>query len=365
MSTSRTPTGPSSLQTFVRWLGVVALGVAVVGSIGGSQLAVAQQSVFDEAKQKYQFAEYKEATSLFKEVAESQGTDVALRRDALRYLARTYIAQGQKEKARSALEDLLATNPPADYLDPDVEPPAVMNLYYEAQKEQKGNYEVQKQQGLETLAVMDFSNNSITRREDYEGLRKGLPSIMINHLTGGTDLQVIERERIEWLLNELELQNQTEKVDQSTAVRTGELLGANAVVFGSFIATEGEMNISARVVKVETGEVLFGDQVKGEPDAFFDLIQELSQKVTKSINVEMEETELGSEQTESLDAMMAYSDGLNLLEAGKYRAAQKKFEQAIEYDDGFEKARQKMESLKPMVAGLNSEGTSSSGSMDR
>lgn len=358
MPTSRTPTGP----TFTRWLGALLVGGVLFGAVFVSS-AVAQQSVLEEAKQKYQFAEYEQATSLFREVADNQQADLELRRDALRYLARTYIARGQEAQARSAIEDLVATDPPSDYLDPDVEPPAVLDLYYEVQKAQSGNYEVQQQQGLQTLAVMDFTNNSITRREDYEGLRKGLPSIMINNVTGGTDLQVIERERIEWLLNELELQEKAGKVDQSTAVQTGELLGANAVVFGSFIATEEEMNISARVVKVETGEVMFGDQVQGNPDEFFDLIQELSQKVTKSINVEMEETTLGSEQTRSLDAMMAYSDGLDLLEAGQYRKAQQKFQQALDYDENFTKAEKKMESLKPMVASLDAEGSEGASSM--
>jgi TolB-like protein len=339
----------------------IALAAVLVGV--GAPDAAAQQSVFKEGKQKYQFAEYKEATSLFRKVADDQAADVELRRDALRYLARTHIARGQKSKARSAIEDLVETNPPTEYLNPDVEPPAVMDLYFAVQKEKNGSYKVQQKQGLQTLAVMDFSNNSITRREDYQGLSKGLPSIMINNLTGGTDLQVIERERIEWLLKELKLQKQSGKVDQSTAVRTGKLLGANAVVFGSFIATEDRMNISARVVKVETGEVMFGDQVEGKPDQFFDLIKELSQKVTKSINVEMEDTKLGSNQTKSLDAMMAYSDGLSLLEAGKYREAQQKFQQALDYDDSFTKARKKMKSLKPMVASLDGEGGDDASSM--
>jgi curli biogenesis system outer membrane secretion channel CsgG len=341
-------------------------GVALFGVLGSLQPAAAQQSVFEEAKQKYQFAEYEKAISLFQKVADDSQADVDLRRDALRYLARAQIARGNKDKARSAIEQLVETNPPSDYLNPDVEPPAVTNMFYKIQKEKQGSYKVgKKQEGMQTLAVMDFSNNSITKREDYQGLSKGLPSIMINRLTGGTDLQVVERERIEWLLNELELQKQKDKVDQSTAVRTGKLLGANAVVFGSFIATEEQMSITARVVKVETGEVLFGDQVRGKPDKFFELINELSQKVTKSINVEMEETKLGSEQTKSLDAMMAYSDGLSLLEAGKYREAQQKFKKAVNYDDSFEKARSKMKSLKPMVASLDSEGESTSSSMDQ
>lgn len=366
MSTSKAPTGPFFLSRITECVGTLVLGAVLAVSLGSVQPVLAQQSVFEDARQKYQFAEYEQATSLFEQVANNEEATIELRRDALRFLARTYIARGQKEKARAAVEELVETNPPTEYLNPDVEPPAVMDLYYAVQKDQRGDYSIEKKQGLQTLAIMDFSNNSITRRENYEGLSKGLPSIMINHLTGGTDLQVIERERIEWLLNELKLQKQEDKVDQSTAVRTGELLGANAVVFGSFIATEDQMNISARVVKVETGEVLFGDQVKGEPDEFFQLIKDLSQKVTKSINVEMEETELGSEQTQSLDAMMAYSDGLSLLEAGKYQQAQEKFKQAVEYDDGFEKARKKMKSLKPMVASLEAgDGEASSSSMER
>lgn len=363
MFMSRTSTTPISFLNALPFFSVVLAAVLVVAGLGSVHLAEAQQSTFEEAKQKYQFAEYEEATGLFQEVANNSGADVELRQDAHRYLARSHIARGQTQQARSVIEDLVDMEPPSVELDPDVEPPAVMDLYYEVRKEQRGDYKVRQQAGLQTLAVMDFTNNSITRREDYQGLSKGLPSIMINRLTGGTDLQVIERERIEWLLKELELQENEDRVDQSTAVETGELLGANAVVFGSFIATEDEMSITARVVKVETGEVMFGDQVRGEPDAFFDLISELSQKVTKSVNVEMEETQLGSEETQSLDAMMAYSDGLSALEAGNYRQAQRKFEQAVEYDDGFEKARQKMESVKPMVASLEAGGTGTSSSM--
>ncbi len=356
MFMSQTPIGSMFRPHLICRFGAFVVGVVfLLGGVFVSEVS-AQQSVLEDAKQKYQFAEYDQAKSLFQKVTNDEEASVELRRDALRYLARTHIAQGQQSKARSAIEDLVDTGVPSDYLDPDVEPPAVMKLYYKVQKEKQGDYKVQNEGGLQTLAVMDFTNNSITRREDYEGLKKGLPSIMINNLTGGTDLKVIERERIEWLLKELKLQKKSGKVDQSTAVETGELLGANAVVFGSFIATKDKMNITARVVNVETGEVMFGDQVQGKPDKFFELIQDLSQKITKSINVEIEETKLGSEQTQSLDAMMAYSDGLSLLEAGKYRKAQQKFKQAIEYDDGFEKAKKKIKSLKPMVASMEAQG---------
>lgn len=312
----------------------------------------AQQSTLEDAKTKYQFAEYGEASELFEKVVSNSDSDIELRREALRYQARAYIAQRNKSEARSAIEELVETGVPKDYLDPDVEPPAIMEIYYEVQKEKTGSYEA-ADKGLQTIAIMDFSNNSITNRSKYEGLRKGLPSLMTHRMTDATDLQVVERERIEWLLNEIELQERKDRVDQSTAVQTGKLLGANAVVFGHFITTQELMSISARVVDVETGEVLFGEQVRGESDNFFNLIENLSQKITKSVNVQMEETKLGSEQTRSLDAMMAYSDGLNLLEAGKYYQAEYKFKKALKHDENFEKAKKKLESLKPMVASNN------------
>ncbi|WP_179862166.1 CsgG/HfaB family protein [Longibacter salinarum] len=308
----------------------------------------AQDSVLKQAKEEYQFAEYDKASELFAQVADNESASKADRSQALRYLARVYVAKNKQSKARDAVRQLLKMKPGAEF-DPDVEPPPIMQIYYDVRKEMDG-YGVQNDAGLKTLAVMDFSNDSVDERERFEGLEKGLPSMMINYLNGGTDLKVIERERIQWLLNELELQRDDQKVDQSTAVRTGKLLGAHSVVFGSYTVFEGQMMILARVVKVETGEVLLGEQVTGKPDEFFELIEELSTKITRSVNVEMEEAKMGTSETKSLDAMMAYSDGLSLLEDGKYRAAREKFLQAVEYDESFSRARIKAESIKPMVA---------------
>lgn len=327
-------------------LGSVALALLV--SMAATP-AAAQDSALKKAKQEYQFAEYDKAISLFSEVADDPSATKDARRQALRYLGRAYVATGQTSKAREAVKKLLDTQPPKVSFDPDVEPPPIMDIYFSVQKERQGYNVGQDDPGLQTIAVMDFNNNSITDPETYDGLQQGLPSMMINSLNGGTDMKVIERERIDWLLKEIDLQQKDGRVDQSTAVRSGKLLGANAVVFGHFIVHEDRMIIDARVVKVETGEILLGERVTGEPGEFYDLIDELTTQVTRSLNVEMEETKLGSRETKSLDAMMAYSDGLKLLEDGKYRAAYEKFMQATEYDDDFKRAEIKAQSIKPML----------------
>ena len=57
MFTSEMPTGPITLSNVRHWLGIVVAGVILAGVLGSVQPATAQQSVFKEAKQKYQFAE--------------------------------------------------------------------------------------------------------------------------------------------------------------------------------------------------------------------------------------------------------------------------------------------------------------------
>lgn len=316
----------------------------------------AQLTAFEEAQEAYRFGEYETAVNLFSEIAQDTSVDKMYRQEALHYLGRSYIARDMRGRARESIRTLLELEPPLIELDPDVEPPPIMDLYYDVRKEMEG-YAVQKANpGLQTLAIMDFSNNSVDEKERFDPLQKGFPAMMINYMSGATDLKVIERERIQWLLNELELQRQADVVDQSTAVRTGKLLGANAVIFGSYTVHENQMLLAARVVKVETSEIMLSEQLMGEPDEFFDLVKDLSMQVTRAINVELEEDQLGSDQTNSLDAMMAYSDGLDAVEDGDYRAAYEHFLRASELDPNYKQAELKAQSLQPMLASADTGG---------
>lgn len=345
-SVRRVPRRAARRRLLPAW--ALALGMLVACALGAASSAHAQSGTLNEAKEAYQFAEFDRAATLFADVARDPSAGVATRTEAYRYLGRTYVVQDEPEKAREAVEELLQLEPSTEF-DPDVEPPPMMNLYYEVRKDMSG-YGVQAGPGLQTLAVMDFANNSVDERERFEGLQKGLPAMMINVLNGSTDLKVVERERIQWLLDELEIQRDANLVDQSTAVRTGKLLGANAVVFGNFIVINDRMILSARVVEVETGEVLLGERVDGESESFFDLVEDLSAQIARALNVEIEDREqMGANETKSLNAMMAYSDGLQALENGDYTTAHDMFTQALEYDPSFARAEVKAESIRPMM----------------
>lgn len=324
--------------------------------------AMGQPAAFEKAKKAYDVYDYETAIDLFSEVSEDASADMNVRREALLYLGRIYIGQNMQSKARDAMAQLVNTAPPPVDLNPNREPPPLTEMYYRALKDKRGNYSVDKRGGLHTLAVMDFRNSSIFDRERYAPLSKGFPSMIINFLNGATDLKVIERQRIQWLLKELKLQRKGDVVDQSTAVRMGKVLGASTVLFGNYsVIDDDQMRLSGRLVKVETSEILISEKVTGEPDEFSALVRELSQNLTRAINVEMEETDLGTgSETQLLDAQLAYARGLDEMEDGNYRAAQEQFEQALEHDPNYSLAQERLDSLEPMLASAQNDSTEQS-----
>ena len=198
---------------------------------------------------------------------------------------------------------------------------------------------------------MDFANHSISGRETYAPLQAGFASLLGHYLSGATELKVVERERIRWLLDELALQRDSTVVDQESAVRTGKVLGAHAVLFGSYLVHEKTMRLGVRLVKVETGEVLLSEHLFGKPDDFVELIERLSLQVASAIDASLDRAGVEERRdTDSLDAMLAYSEGLALIEQERFEDARARFEQALAHDPTYTRAERRIASLRPLLA---------------
>lgn len=298
----------------------------------------------------YKSAQYDEAIRLFSEIVESEAADIEHRKDALRYLGRCYVAKRQNNRARNTLKALLAFEPPVVNFDPDRESPPFMRVYYEARKDQSnGSYQLEHvDDGIKTIAVIDFQNSSVDHKKKYDPLEKGFADILINRLNGTTQLKVVERDRIQWILNELEIQN---KYEMQGAIKAGEQLGVHAVILGSYIVVKKEIWLSARLVKVATSEVLLTQDIKGKVDDFFELTEKLSKKIAAAIDSQIKhESASIRKDSNSLEAMLSYSEGLVYLEKAEYERAYQKFIEALDHDPRYDRARMKAESVRHLVA---------------
>jgi len=338
---------------------ITAPGLHAQPTADSDELAV----LFDRAKENYRQGAFDEAAVQFSTVADATPYR-EVRREALKFLGRTHIIRDDAEAARAAMEELLLSEPPMIVLDPDVEPPPIMSVYYEARRDLSdtfcwtgraqpdGSCAVDEDQ--ETLAVIDFSNNSIDERQRFEGLQWGLPTMFIQHLNGSTNLHLIERERLQWLQQEIDLADQG-YMDPATAARAGRLLGATNVLLGSFMIFNDEITIWSRLVETETGKILLGRQVRGKTEDFHALTRDLSESMADAMETSFPSGDArGTGPSESLDAMLAYSDALKLIETGRYEQAVRKLEDALEHDPGYAPAQTRLDSLRPMLVAARS-----------
>lgn len=198
-------------------------------------------------------------------------------------------------------------------------------------------------QAPKTLVILPFENNSVTDPEYYDPLTKGLSAMLITDLSNNVStLKLIERDKIQSLLKEIAL-SQSGSIDKSTAIRAGKILGAQATTFGSFMVIEKQVRIDARIVKVETSEVLMAESILGRSDNFIDLERELAAKIAKSLNSTFKpKTETS---TSDINAALYFSKGLAAYDNGDVAEAERMFKKSVELDAAY---KEQVESITGM-----------------
>nr|MBF0221989.1 hypothetical protein [Desulfobulbaceae bacterium] len=189
-------------------------------------------------------------------------------------------------------------------------------------------------QAPRTLALLPFDNNSVSEPEKYAPLSKGLAAMLLTDLSrNSTGLQLIERDKIQALLKEIAL-SQSGSVDENTAVKVGKVLGAQAIAFGSFMVLGETVRIDARIVKVETSELLLAENVMGNADNFIALEQELASKIAAALQVALKPP--AKEAGSNIEAALLFSRGVDAYDKGNLEQADQFFARSIAADPSYQ-----------------------------
>src|SRR6266550_4298664 len=146
---------------------------------------------------------------------------------------------------------------------------------------------------------------------------------MLSDLAMIRSLRLLERIQVGALLDELKL-GQSGRTDPSTAARVGRLLRAERMVQGVASMTQnGPVRMSAAVVRGD-GTVRTGAQVNGNFKQLLDLEKQLVFGLATELGIQLTEAErqrILRQGPKNLAAFLAYSQGLEALDRGDYRAA--------------------------------------------
>ena len=139
-----------------------------------------------------------------------------------------------------------------------------------------------------TIAILYFDNGS--NNEDLNPLKKGLADMLISDLSNLSMLRVVEREKLQQIINELNLSNQ-DTFDDQTRQKIGQLLGAETLLFGSYFEMIGQFRMDARIVNTETGEIVKSEGVSGTTTDFMKLEKQLVWKIARGLDIRFTEKE--------------------------------------------------------------------------
>jgi TolB-like protein len=110
-----------------------------------------------------------------------------------------------------------------------------------------------------TVAVMPFRDLAGGNKNVGEAIRETVTT----DLREVPGLKVVERGAIDKVLVEQHLQSSASELDPSSTVRVGKLLGASLIVTGAYQRVASNVRLTARFVRVETGEVVGGAKCDG------------------------------------------------------------------------------------------------------
>jgi TolB-like protein len=128
------------------------------------------------------------------------------------------------------------------------------------------------------VAVMPFRDLSGGKNAVGEAIRETVTT----DLKDVPGLTVVERGAIDKILAEHHLQASRFELDPSSTVKVGKLLGASLIVTGAYQRAASTVRLTARFVKVETGEVVGTAKVDGAAGDFLQLQDRITVELLRS-----------------------------------------------------------------------------------
>jgi TolB-like protein len=195
------------------------------------------------------------------------------------------------------------------------------------------------------LAVLPFEDGGSygQDKENFEALQRGIPAMLLSELSNNPAVRLVDRDRIQQLLSEQDL-GKDGRVDAATAARIGKLVGARYMVAGTFTDFYGKFRVDARIIDVETSEII--KTVRSDPkyekrEELFKSIQSLAERLMNETHLPPLSTETAQKMEKRdvpTEALTFYSRALLYQDRGDKTKAAEYYKKAIDVFPAYSEA---------------------------
>ncbi|MBU4263389.1 MAG: hypothetical protein KKC76_16145 [Proteobacteria bacterium] len=197
-----------------------------------------------------------------------------------------------------------------------------------------------------TLAVLYYRN--LTGRSELDPWQKGLTVMLITDLAQIKELQVLERVRLQALVEEIGF-GASGLVDKSSAPRIGRFVRAQHLVGGEFGQDASQsLDVASDLLDVPRESVMDRFGSKGMVEELFRIEKELLFGITDALGITLSpEKKAALQKPLSTDyrALMFFFQAIDFSDRGEYDKAEEYYQKALERDPGLIQAADALQEL--------------------
>ena len=199
------------------------------------------------------------------------------------------------------------------------------------------------QQAPTENSVAVFPFRYVGANADLKPLERGLTYLVVTDLSKVSRLTLLERARVQSLVDEMALTD-AGKVDPASGARSGRMLRAATVVQGALQdgAAADKLKLDANAVATTSSSIVATGSASNDLKKVFDMEKAVVFQLLQKMNIQLspaEQRAISERPTADLQAFLAFSSGLEAEDRGDYQAAGEAYGRAAARDPNFKVAK--------------------------
>ncbi|MDD5065579.1 MAG: FlgO family outer membrane protein [bacterium] len=200
---------------------------------------------------------------------------------------------------------------------------------------------------MPTISLSYFED--LSSGQESSGFSKALAEILISNLTTIEGVQVVERENLQKLVDEMEM-GLTGMMNDHTVPKVGKLLGTQYIVAGNYLISEKDVMVQYRIMEVETAAILGSGNVQTSPDKVLDLLLQVSYDIARQLQkispgIKINKSKMSVPRID-LNRIRDYGLALDLKDRGEYEKAQDILKGLVVKAPDFNQAKKELDRIR-------------------